>query len=65
MQLRPNALRKIRPDNICMEGLLPKNQVTILKNGRLTWFTHPLSLTILRINQYDFEVSAVEKATSP
>ena len=65
MQLRPMALRKIRPENICMEGLLPKNQVRILKNGRLTWSGHRRSLTILRINQYDFEVSEVENATSP
>merc|ERR1711989_18969 len=48
-----------------MEGLLPKNQVRILKNGRLTWSADTYSLTILRINQYDFEVSEVENATSP
>ena len=65
MQLHPRALRKIRPENICMEGLLPKNQVRILKNGRLTWSCNTTSLTILRINQYDFEVSEVENATSP
>ena len=65
MQLRPMALRKIRPENICMEGLLPKNQVRILKNGRLTWSADTYSLTILGINQYDFEVSEIENATSP
>ena len=65
MQLHPMALRKIRPENICMEGLLPKNQVRILKNEFGVFRGPHGSLTPLRINQYDFEVSEVENATSP